>query len=137
MIEIRGINNINKKEGKQPKMTDEQMKTDAATKQQPAGNGEQGNESMNVSNDDGQEDGEEELDQQFDNSDDSPSQASLDDEQTFNAIPKRVRSNLATIRIPEPAANEPIIFSYHYKYEKYLRDRNLIDPEKAKLIEDK
>lgn len=27
------------------------------------------------------------------------------------------------------------MFSYHYKYEKYLRDNNLIDPDKARLNE--
>ena len=49
----------------------------------------------------------------------------------------RVRQNLAAIKVPEPSQNEPVIFSYSYKYEKYLRDHNLVDPEKAKLIKDK
>lgn len=35
--------------------------------------------------------------------------------------------------MPYEGKDEPIIFSYHYKYEKYLRDNNLIDPEKAKV----
>lgn len=30
-----------------------------------------------------------------------------------------------------------MVFSYHYKYEKYLRDKNLIDPEKARQFAEK
>lgn len=30
-----------------------------------------------------------------------------------------------------------MVFSYHYKYEKYLRDNNLIDPEKARMFQEK
>lgn len=39
---------------------------------------------------------------------------------------------LATINVPYKGPDEPLVFSYHYKYEKYLRDNNLIDPDKAK-----
>ena len=46
---------------------------------------------------------------------------------------KTVRQLLAQITVPYTGKDEPIIFSYHYKYEKYLRDNNLIDPEKAKF----
>lgn len=28
-----------------------------------------------------------------------------------------------------------MVFSYHYKYEKYLRDNNLIDPDRARLMQ--
>lgn len=84
------------------------------------------NESVNDSNDDGAEDGEDEMEQQYEQSDDS-GEGSIEDEQTYNSVPKRVRQNLATIRIPQAGDHEPIVFSYHYKYEKYLRDHNLID----------
>ena len=40
---------------------------------------------------------------------------------------KKIRDTLATIVIPYKGENEPMIFSYHYKYEKYLRENNLID----------
>lgn len=48
-----------------------------------------------------------------------------------------IRKLLPTINIPFKSQNDPIIFSYHYKYEKYLRDNNLIDPEKAKQMLEK
>ena len=78
------------------------------------------------SNDDGAEEGEEEMEQEYDQSGDSQ-EGSGEEDQTYNSVPKRVRKNLATIRIQQPAEGEPIVFSYHYKYEKYLRDHNLID----------
>ena len=40
---------------------------------------------------------------------------------------RKIRDKLATISIPYEGENNPIVFSYHYKYEKYLRDNNLID----------
>lgn len=76
------------------------------------------------------EEGEEEMEQQFNEEDES--QDNEEDDATHNDEPKRVRELLATIRVPYKGPNESIIFSYHYKYEKYLRDHNLIDPEKAK-----
>lgn len=88
-----------------------------------------GNDSNNDSNEAEAEEGEDEMDQRYESED---SQEAYDDENTYNSVPKRVRQNLATIRIPQPQASAPIVFSYHYKYEKYLRDHNLIDPEKAK-----
>lgn len=48
-----------------------------------------------------------------------------------------MRELLATIRVPYKGPDESIIFSYHYKYEKYLRDNNLIDPEKAKQLQER
>lgn len=84
------------------------------------------NESVNDSNEDGGEEGEDEMEQQYEQSDDS-GEGSVEDEQTYNSVPKRVRQNLATIRIQQPAGDDTIVFSYHYKYEKYLRDHNLID----------
>ena len=47
---------------------------------------------------------------------------------------KKIRESLAVIKVPYNPDNQSIIFSYHYKYEKYLRDRNLIDPDKAKQL---
>ena len=43
---------------------------------------------------------------------------------------------IADIRVPYKGPDHPIIFSYHYKYEKYLRDHNLIDPEKAAKLDE-
>ena len=40
---------------------------------------------------------------------------------------RKIRDKLATISIPYEGENNPIVFSYHYKYEKYLRDNNLVD----------
>jgi hypothetical protein len=39
--------------------------------------------------------------------------------------------------VPYQGENNPMIFSYHYKYEKYLKDNHLIDPEKAKMMLEK
>lgn len=50
---------------------------------------------------------------------------------------RKIRDKLATISIPYEGENNPIVFSYHYKYEKYLRDNNLIDPEKARIMQEK
>ena len=73
---------------------------------------------------------------------------------------RKIRDKLATISIPYEGENNPIVFSYYYKYEKYLRDNNLVDvsrnlekklsscifhiylsinfqPEKAKIIQEK
>ena len=41
--------------------------------------------------------------------------------------PKKVRKDLARIEIPFKGEAQPIIFSYHYKYEKFLRDNHLLD----------
>lgn len=101
----------------------EKAKAATVNQEQPQ---EQVNESVNDSNDDAGEEGEDEMEQQFEQSEDS-GEGSMEEEQTYNSVPKRVRQNLATIRIPQPAESEPIVFSYHYKYEKYLRDHNLID----------
>ena len=49
------------------------------------------------------------------------------EEGTHCSQPKKVRQNLANLRIHQKFENEPIVFSYHYKYEKYLRENNLID----------
>ena len=46
-------------------------------------------------------------------------------------VKKTVRQDLAEILIPQKGPEEPIVFSYHYKYEKYLRDNNLIDVSKT------
>ena len=62
------------------------------------------------------------MEQQFEDDD-----SQEDDDATHNDQPKKVRKNLATINVPFKGPNESIIFSYHYKYEKYLRDNNLID----------
>lgn len=76
------------------------------------------------------EEGEEEMEQQF--NEEEESQDNEEEDATHNDEPKRIRELLANIRVPYKGPNESIIFSYHYKYEKYLRDHNLIDPEKAK-----
>ena len=39
--------------------------------------------------------------------------------------------------MPYKGDNDTMIFSYHYRYEKYLRDHNLIDPEKAKMQQER
>lgn len=76
------------------------------------------------------EEGEEEMEQQF--NEEEESQDNEEEDATHNDEPKRIREMLANIRVPYKGPDESIIFSYHYKYEKYLRDHNLIDPEKAK-----
>lgn len=50
---------------------------------------------------------------------------------------KKVRDTLATIFVPYEGENKPMVFSYHYQYEQYLKDNNLIDPEKAKSMVEK
>ena len=67
----------------------------------------------------GEEDGEEEMEQEMD---EESQEHELDD-----PAEKKVRKHLAMIRVPYKGPNEPIVFSYHYKYEQYLRDNNLID----------
>ena len=86
------------------------------------------------------EEGEEEMEQ----NEEDDSQDEFDD-----GRPKQVRKHLARIEIPFKGPENPIIFSYHYKYEKYLRDNHLLDvstilknlniiqPEKSRLIEAK
>ena len=71
---------------------------------------------------DGDEDGEEEQEQQFD--DDSQEN---DEEDGSLMQAKKVRDTLATIFIPFEGENKPMVFSYHYQYEQYLKDNNLID----------
>lgn len=69
------------------------------------------------------EEGEEEMEQEYleDNSDEDEDASQMGEQS------KKVRDKLATISIPYEGENQPIVFSYHYKYEKYLRDNNLID----------
>mmetsp|Transcript_32971 Transcript_32971/g.50438 ORF Transcript_32971/g.50438 Transcript_32971/m.50438 type:complete len:139 (-) Transcript_32971:1373-1789(-) len=62
---------------------------------------------------------------------------SADEDASIMEQAKKVRRRLASIYVDEPKNEEPLVFSYHYKYEKYLRDRNLIDPDKAKQLEEK
>lgn len=78
-----------------------------------------------------EEEGEEEMEQEFYDDD---SQENDDDLDTQT---KRVRDKLAVVAIDYKGENQPMVFSYHYKYEKYLRDNNLIDPEKARMIQEK
>jgi hypothetical protein len=59
---------------------------------------------------------------------------SQDNEDEVDESKKKVRQLLAHLTVPFNGLNEPLIFSYHYKYEKYLRDNKLIDPEKAKQM---
>ncbi len=68
------------------------------------------------------EEGEEEMEQQLEDEDSDEI-----DDGTHCSQPKKVRQNLANLRIFQKYENEPIVFSYHYKYEKYLRENNLID----------
>lgn len=77
--------------------------------------------------DQNEEEGEEEQNEGYD--DDSQF---IDEEEIQTK--KKVRQMLAQIEVPQEGINEPIVFSYHYKYEKYLKDNNLIDPEKAKML---
>ena len=72
----------------------------------------------------GDEEGEEEMEQDQDQDEESVEEEDVDT--------KQVRKGLAVINV-DYVPNEPIIFSYHYKYEKYLRDHNLLDPDKAKM----
>ena len=72
----------------------------------------------------GDEEGEEEQEQQFD--DDSENNDD-DEDNVIGAQAKKVRDLLATIQVPYQGENQPMIFSYHYKYEKYLKDNHLID----------
>ena len=73
------------------------------------------------------EEGEEEMEQEYldENSEDDEDASQMGGEQS-----KKVRDKLATISIPFEGENNPIVFSYHYKYEKYVRDNNLIDVSK-------
>ena len=66
-------------------------------------------------------------------------QSQLDDDSQADDLDngKQVRKMLTNIHLPYKGPDEPLVFSYHYKYEKYLRDNNLIDPEKAKQLERK
>ena len=45
---------------------------------------------------------------------------------------KRPRVNLAKIRVPVRENENSIIFSYHYKYDRYLRMNKLLDPAQVK-----
>ena len=85
----------------------------------------------NEANGDGDEEMEQNQDEEeYDSQDEDESDASNDQE-------KRVRDRLAYIDIPQKEEGETMIFSYHYKYEKYLRDHHLIDPEKAKNMQER
>ena len=70
----------------------------------------------------------EEGEQEMQEGDDEDSQLNDDDISKM-----KVRKLLAHISVPLQDDEQPIVFSYHYKYEKYLRDNHLIDPEKAKM----
>ena len=80
---------------------------------------------------DAEEQGEEEIEENQMDDDYGDEDVSQIEEQ------KKVRQHLAQIFVPQKSPDQPIIFSYHYKYEKYLRDNNLIDPEKALQIEER
>lgn len=75
----------------------------------------------------GDEEGEEEMEQEFYDDDSNEGDEDIDPNS------KKVRDMLAQIQIDYKGENQPMVFSYHYKYEKYLRDNNLIDPEKARM----
>ena len=83
-------------------------------------------------------DGDEEMENnQIDDEYDSQDDESGEDDKSNDIQAKKVRDRIAYIDIPLKGENDTMIFSYHYKYEKYLRDHNPIDPEKAKIQQEK
>lgn len=78
------------------------------------------NNQISCAEDSGEEEGEEEMEQDYEDD----SQFNEDDDENTQ---KKIRETLAVITVPFVSPKEPLVFSYHYKYEKYLRDNNLID----------
>ena len=75
-------------------------------------------EMKDASASEGGEEGEEEME---------PLDDSNDEDASYIEKEKIIRRKLAYIYIDQPKDDVPIVYSHHYKYEKYLRDHNLLD----------
>ncbi len=83
----------------------------------------------------GDEDAESPVDEEEGEDEQEEGEGELSDADDEDAGQRKPRLTLAQVRVDEAPEDKPIVFSYHYKYEQYLRKNHLIDPKAVKKQE--
>lgn len=86
----------------------------------------------------GDEEAESPVDEEEGEDEQEEGEGELSDGDDEDAGQRKPRLTLAQVRVDGDivaSESQPLVFSYHYKYEKYLRKNNLIDPKAVRRQE--